>query len=81
MKPRQLLEQLVEVISCKPVLTRKDLARRYGVDLDTVDRWHARGTLPRAFYLPGSRFPAWRPADVDRWERTSAFLRKKISRD
>ena len=58
------LKALVDIIAGRPLLRRKDLARRYGISLDTVERWHANGTLPRAIYLPGCRIPLWKPADI-----------------
>ena len=63
------LAQLVELIICKPFLTRKDLARRYGRELRTIDYWHRSGKLPAAVYLPGCRFPFWRPCDLHKFER------------
>lgn len=70
---------LVEIMAARPVLNRKDLARRYSIDLDTVDRWHSRGTLPPGRYLPGSRFPYWRPFEIELNERKSPKLKKKLS--
>lgn len=67
---------LVEIIAGRPLLTRKDLARRYGVDLDTIDRWKARGTLPKPIRLPGCRIPLWTPEQIFNNERRS----KKLSR-
>ena len=75
---KQILS-LVEIMAARPVLNRKDLARRYSIDLDTVDRWHARGVLPPGFYLPGSRFPYWRPFEIESNERRSPKLKKKLS--
>ena len=59
---------LLEICISRPILTRKDLARRYGRNLITIDRWHSTGKLPPAVYLPGCRFPLWRPGDIQRWE-------------
>ena len=66
---KHTLAALVEIIMSVPMLMRKDLARRYGRDTDTIDRWHAKGKLPKAVYLPGSRFPQWRPCDLLEYER------------
>lgn len=63
------LAALVEIIMSRPLLRRKDLARRYGVDDATIDRWHSNRTLPPGFYLPGTRFPQWRPCDIYEYER------------
>lgn len=59
------LSALVEIIAAKPTLSRKDLARRYGKDDGTIDRWHADGTLPAARYLRGCPFPFWTPAEIE----------------
>lgn len=74
------LAALVEIISSKPVLVRKDLMRRYGRDEDTIDRWHRNGTLPAAKYLKGSNIPLWRPCDIEANEKTNPKMRKAISR-
>jgi hypothetical protein len=60
---------LLEALAAKPLLTRKDLARRYGRCLWTIDNWHRTGQLPAPVYLPGSRIPLWRPADLMAYER------------
>ena len=74
------LKQLLELVAGRPLLTRKDLARRYGgVDLDTVDRWHRKGFLPKAVYLPGCRYPFWRPCDIAAQENRSQKLRKFLT--
>ena len=70
---------LVEIMAARSVLNRKDLANRYRIDLDTVDRWHSRGILPKGYYLPGSRFPYWRPFEIEQNERRSPKLKKKLS--
>lgn len=70
---------LVEIMAGRPVLNRKDIARRYSIDLDTVDRWHTNKILPAAHYLPGSRFPYWRPFEIEQNERRSPKLKKKLS--
>jgi hypothetical protein len=71
---RHDLAALVEVVCARPLLCRKDLARRYGRDLDTIDRWHAKGKLPKAIYLPGCRFPYWRPVDIHTYEKRNRKL-------
>ena len=63
------LEALVEIIQSRPVLTRKDLARRYGKDVSTICRWASANKLPPAIYLHGSRIPQWRPCDIYDFER------------
>lgn len=73
------LQAMVELLVQRPLLTRKDLSRRYGVDLDTIDRWHARGFLPRGYYLPGSRFPYWRPGEILRNEKRNQKLLKRLT--
>lgn len=62
------LAELVELILCRPLLTRKDLARRYGRDTDTIDRWKSSGKLPKPIYLPGCRFPYWTAASLRSYE-------------
>jgi predicted DNA-binding transcriptional regulator AlpA len=66
-EPAQLAA-LLEIVSARPLLRRKDLARRYGIALATVDRWHAAGLLPPAIYLNGCSIPLWRPGDLLNWE-------------
>jgi len=63
------IRALVEVVRALPLLTRKDLARRYGVDVQTISRWIGRKRIAKPVYLPGCRFPFWRPADVLAFER------------
>ena len=60
-KARMSAALLVEIMQSIPVLTRKDLARRYGVSERTIDRMRADGTLPKPKYLHG---PFWRPIDI-----------------
>jgi hypothetical protein len=67
------LKAIVEMLAGRPLLNRKDLARRYGKDLDTIDRWHRARILPQGVYLPGCRYPFWRPVDVERNESSSKF--------
>lgn len=57
----------------RPTLTRKDLARRYGRELDTIDRWHRDGTLPDPIYMKG---PMWSEAALCAAEKRI----KKLSR-
>jgi hypothetical protein len=57
---------LLDLLGPRPLLTRKDLARHFAVCLLTIDRWHAKGYLPKATYVTG---PRWRPADIDRLDR------------
>jgi predicted DNA-binding transcriptional regulator AlpA len=68
MRQAMNLRAIVEIIQSRPLLRRKDLARRLGVDDDTIDRWHKKRKLPAAIYFPGCRFPLWRPGDVEAWE-------------
>ena len=53
------LHELLDLVSSKPVLSRKDLQRVFGKCLATIDRWHRNGTLPPGRYLPGCRAPFW----------------------
>jgi hypothetical protein len=68
------LKALLEVILCRPLLSRKDLARRYDRTVLTIDNWRRGGKLPDPVFLPGCRFPYWRPCDIDRFEQR---LRKR----
>ena len=52
---------IVELLANRPVLRRKDLAQRYGVDVRTIDRWKEQGLLPRPPSLQG---PFWTPAEI-----------------
>lgn len=76
-----VLKELVEILSAKPLLTRHDLARRYGARLQTVSTWHKNGTLPKPKYLPGSRSPLWSPAAVLANERRTPKLFKRASKN
>ena len=57
---------LLDLLGQRPLLTRKDLARRFCVCLLTIDRWHASGLLPRPVYVRG---PRWLPDDIERFDR------------
>lgn len=74
------LAGLVEILACRPMLTRKDVARRYGVHLNTVDRWHDDGTLPPARFInrgkAGKWGPLWRACDLDAIEASEKLLRR-----
>lgn len=41
------------------ILWRKDLSRRYGCDLRTIDRYHAESVIPAGRYLPKRARPFW----------------------
>ena len=71
---------LYEIISAKPILTRKDLAQRYNRSLWTIDRWHRDGVLPEPRYLRGCPFPFWRPMDIERAEKKQADLKRSLKR-
>ena len=60
--------KLVELIAARPLLTRKDIAARYGVSLRTVDRWHREGKLPAPTWMRG---PMWKPADLEQLENSN----------
>jgi len=74
------LQHLLEIVACRPLLTRKDLAQRYAVETRTVDNWHANGILPRAVYLQGCREPRWRPMDLAAAERRTPKLSKRANK-
>jgi predicted DNA-binding transcriptional regulator AlpA len=59
---------LLEIVKGRPLLRRKDLAQRFNVIPETIDRWHSQHKLPAPVYLPGSCIPLWRPCDIDHWE-------------
>ncbi len=69
------LRELVEIIACRPILMRSDLAIRYQRSLRTIDVWHSNGTLPAAVYLKGSSVPMWRPTDIERAEKCRPVLK------
>jgi hypothetical protein len=73
-------KSLVEIIASKPLLFRKDLARRYSRSLRTIDRWHHEGVLPSPIYLRGCALPMWRPTDIDRAERHLPKLRRSLEK-
>lgn len=68
------VNRLLEVVLCAPLLRRKDLAKRYGVILNTIDGWHRRGVLPAPVYLKGSDIPLWRPCDIAAAEKSQETL-------
>lgn len=70
------LDELLALIANRPCLQRKDLARRYGRDVRTIDRWHADGTLPRAKHFHG---PLWTPAEIEAAEN-SLKLKRELAR-
>lgn len=79
MSLKQKFEALLEIIASKPVMTRQDLQRRYGVHIDTIDDWRARGTLPKPIYLPGSTVPLWRPMDIHLNELRNRKLSQRVN--
>ena len=60
------LPELLALLAGHPVLTRKDLARRFGRDVRTIDRWKADGTLPNPVWFHG---PLWTPSSIIDAER------------
>jgi hypothetical protein len=68
------LSALVDIIAAKPILRRKDLCRRYGVVMATVEGWIKAGVLPRPRYFPGCPFPFWTPGELELNERTNPKL-------
>jgi len=66
----------MDLLMARPLLTRKDLAQRFSRSLITIDNWRRRGLLPAPVYLPGCRFPFWRPIDIQRYE-----LKRKHAKD
>jgi predicted DNA-binding transcriptional regulator AlpA len=63
------LRALMELLASRPLLTRKDLAQRYGITLRAIDLRHSSGRLPPAVYLQGCRQPLWRPVEIIQWEK------------
>lgn len=59
-------QNLLEIIATRPILDRKDLARRFCRSLRTIDRWALTGRLPRALRCSGK---LWTPQSIDRMER------------
>lgn len=52
-----------------------DIARRLGVQRDTVQKWRTRGLLPAPRWVVGGR-PAWSwSEDIEPWARTTGRLR------
>lgn len=64
------------------VLWRKDLARRYGCDLRTVDRYHTEGVIPAGRYLPKRARPFWYETEIlaneDRKPKLKALRLKAV---
>lgn len=59
---------LLDVIAKTPLYNRKDLARRYGVSLRTIDQWKKIGKLPKPKYIHG---PMWAPFVILKFEEES----------
>lgn len=69
-------DELVDLLAGRPLLTRKDLARRFNRCLRTIDQWHADGILPKPVYLRGCAFPFWRPNEVLAMEKKLPSVRR-----
>jgi len=54
---RELLAVLAECLSGRPLLTRADMARHFGITLRTVDRRIAAGQFPAPVRIVGG--PRW----------------------
>jgi hypothetical protein len=66
----------------EPLLTRKDLAQRYGRSLRTIDQWHADKVLPKPVYIKDARqlpCPFWRPRDILRAEKKVQSLARCLT--
>jgi len=50
------------------MLTRNDIAAKYGVTVVTIDRWRAGGILPAPMVL-GKRTVRWREEDIAKYDR------------
>jgi hypothetical protein len=64
---------LIDFLLNKPCLRRKDLTRRYGIDVRTIDRWKADGTLPVPTYYHG---PLWSLAQIITAETDTSKIRR-----
>jgi predicted DNA-binding transcriptional regulator AlpA len=62
------LRAVLDLIAARPLLRRKDLIQRYGIDEKTLWRWRKRGVLPAPIYMPGCNIPLWRPCDIEEFE-------------
>jgi predicted DNA-binding transcriptional regulator AlpA len=74
------LKALLDLIAAKPLLTRKNLAQRYGKTLWTIDRWHRDRVLPSPRYLRGCAFPFWRPCDIEAAEKKQPQLKRALKK-
>lgn len=68
------LSKLAEYLEGKALLTKHDLARRYGVTLRAIELAVQRGRFPRPLRIYGVR---WAPADVAKWEADKAARKAK----
>lgn len=59
------------------ILYRMDLARRYGVDVRTIDRDHSGGVLPPAHYRRGKNRPFWYLDEIERSEKFRRDLTRR----
>lgn len=48
-------------------LTRKQVADRFGIHTNTLDRWAVLGTGPKRLIAPGGRTIRYAESDVDAW--------------
>jgi predicted DNA-binding transcriptional regulator AlpA len=53
--------------SAAPNLTKKDVAARYGISVDTLERWHNARQGPARYSLPGGTI-RYSEADLVAWD-------------
>ena len=66
-------------LSKKKYLRKAKVARRYDVNVRTVDRMAADGRIPPPIYLPGSRIPLWDEVELDENDRRATRERTPSS--
>jgi hypothetical protein len=70
------LAYVLDLLICRPLLTRADLARRYNCNLDTISRRWRQKRLPRPRIIDG-RFPMWCPCEIEAFDRRETARKGK----
>jgi|GEM_PF-2546080 len=71
---RELLAVLAECLSGRPLLTRADMARHFGITLRTVDRRIAAGQFPAPVRIVGG--PRWTAEQISTHEAKANRAKK-----
>lgn len=58
----EVVESTLRAMECRPQLRRADLARQFGVRLETISRAYKAGRLPQPVFFSG---PLWTPQQFE----------------